>query len=87
MHGTINDVEVLLAKDNVLVYHSFLNCHHVVVVHFATDNLNQVGIGFELYVFELHLVHLVNDTLVVWCQHLSAIAPVCLVAIVFLGVV
>ena len=87
MHGAIDDVEVLLAKNYVLIYHGFLDGHHVVVVHLATDNLNQVGVGLKLHVFKFHLVHLVNDPLVVGSQHLGTIAPVCLIAIVLFGIV
>ena len=87
MHGAVNDVQVLLAQDDILIYHGLLHGGHVVIVHFAADNLDEIPVGFKLDVFNLHLVHLVDDTLVVWSQYLCTVCPVGLVSVVLLGVV
>ena len=87
MHGTIDDVEVFLAQDNVLVNHGFLDGSHVVEVHLTADNLDKVGVALELHIFDFNLVHLVDDARIVRREHLSAIFPISLVAVVFLRVV
>ena len=87
MHSAIDDVEVLLAQDDVLVYHGFLDGSHVVEVHLAADNLDEVGVAFELHILDANLVHLVDNARVVRSKHLSTVFPIGLVAVVFLGVV
>ena len=84
---SIDDVQVLLAVDDLLVNHGFLHGLQVIPVHFAADDLDEVGVALELHVFYLHLVHLIDDTRVVGCQHLCAVFPVSLVAIVLFRVV
>ena len=87
MHSRVNDVEVLLAEDDILVDHSRMNCSHIVVIHLTTDDLDLIPVSLELHLVDSNLVHLLDDTGIVWSQHLSAIAPVSLVAIVLLRVV
>ena len=87
MHGAVNNVEVFLAKDDVLVNHGFLDGSHVVEVHLAADNLDEVGVALEFHILDFNLVHLVDDARVVRREHLCAILPISLVAIVFLRVV
>ena len=87
VHGAVDNVEVFLAHDNFLVNHGFLNGSHIVVIHFSADDFNQFVVGLELYVLNLNLVHLVNDTLVMGSQYLCTVCPVSLVTVVFLGVV
>ena len=60
---------------------------HIVEVHLSSDDFNEVPVGFKLYVLNGHFVHLFDDARVVWCEHLCAVFPVGLVAIVFLRVV
>ena len=87
MHGAVDDVEVLVTLDDVGVDAGFAHGHHVVIVHFATDEFHEVFVLLELHVFDGHLVHLVDDALVVGREHLCAVAPVGLVAVVLLGIV
>ncbi len=87
MHGRIDDVEVFLAQDDVLIDHGLLDCLQVVPVHFATDDFDELFVALELHVVDLHFVHLVDDALVVRGEHLGAVFPIGLVAIVFLGIV
>ena len=87
MHGRINDVEVLLTVDDVLVNHSRMYGCHIVVVHFATYNLDKVLVRLELHVLNSHLVHFLDNACIVRSQHLCAVAPVSLISVVFLRVV
>ena len=64
-----------------------MNCSHIVVIHLTTDDLNLIPVSLKLHLVDSNLVHLLDDTGIVWSQHLSAIAPVSLVAIVLLRVV
>ena len=86
MQRRIDDVEVLLAQDDILVNHHGLDSLHEVVVHLAADDLDEVLITVALHVLHLHLVHLVDDTLVMGLQHLATVLPVCLVSVVLAGV-
>ena len=87
VQGRIDDVQVLLAQDDVLVHHGLLDGRQVVIVHLAADDLDEVLVGHELHVLDLHLVHLVDDARVVRGQHLGAVVPVGLVSVVLLRVV
>ena len=87
MHCAVNNVQVLLADDNVLVNHCLLHSSHIVVIHLTTYNLYEVPVGFELHIINLYLVNLVDNTLVVWSKYLCTVCPVSLVAVVLLGVV
>ena len=87
MHSRVNDVEVFLTVDYILVDHGSMYGCHVVVVHFATNNLNLIPVSLKLHLVDSNLVYLVDDSLVVRSQNLSAIAPVSLVAVVLLRVV
>ena len=87
MHRRIDDVKVFLTQDDILINHSLLDSLQVVPVHLTTDDLNQVVVRLELHVLDLHLVHLLDDTYIVRSQHLCAVFPISLVAIIFAGVV
>ena len=87
MHGTVNNVQILLAENYVLIYHSFLNRHHVVKIHLTSDNGDKVFVAFELYIFDFYLIHFIYNTCVMWCQYLCAITPICLVTVVLAGIV
>ncbi len=87
VHGRIDDVEVFLAQDDILVDHRLLDSLQIVPVHLATDNLDEVVVGLELHILDLHLVHLVDDALVVRREHLGAVVPIGLVAVILAGVV
>ena len=82
MQRSIDDIQVALAQDDILVYHHTLHCHHIVVVHFAADNLNQVFVAFPFHALHLHLVHLINNTLVVRLQYLRTVLPIGFITIV-----
>ena len=60
---------------------------HIVVVHLATYNLDKVLVRLELHVLDRHLVHFLDDAGIMRSQHLSAVAPVSLISVVFLRVV
>ena len=87
MEWRVNDAEVLLAQDDILIDHSLLDSAEIVNIHLTTDDLDEVVVGLELHLVDGHLVHLIDDALVVWRENLSAVVPVSLVAIVLLRVV
>ena len=87
VHRRVNDVEVFLAQDHILIYHRLLHCLQVIPVHLTTDDVDEFLVTLKLHVLDLHLVHLVDDTLVVRSQHLCTIVPVGLVAVVLTRVV
>ena len=87
MHSRVNDVKILLTVDNVLVNHSRVNSCHIVVVHFATDNLNLIPVGLKLNLVYSNLIHLLDDTSIVRSKNLCAIAPLSLVTVILLRVV
>ncbi len=87
VHRGVNDVEVFLTVDGLLVDEDIVNRHHVVVVHLAADDLDEVFVCLPFNIREGHFVHLVDDTLVMRLEHLRAVLPVRLVAVVLLGVV
>ena len=59
----------------------------VVDVHLTADNLDQVAVWFKLNLIDRHLVDLVDNACVMWGEHLCAVIPVCLIAIIFAWVV
>ena len=70
VHRGIYDVKVFLTKYGVLVNHDRLDRHHIVIIHLAADDFNQVFIAFPFNVLDAHFVDLVNNALVVRLQHL-----------------
>ena len=64
-----------------------MNGCHVVVIHLTTDDLNLIPVSLELHLVDSNLVHLLDDTGIVWSQNLSTITPVSLVTVVLLRVV
>ena len=87
MHRAIDDVQVLLTQNHILVDHCFLHSLQVVPVHLTTDDFNEFLVAFELHVVDGYLVHFINDALIVRSQHLCAIIPISLVAVILLRVV
>ena len=87
VHRRIDNVEVLLAQDDVLVDHSLLDSLDIVPVHLTADGDDEVFVTLELDVLNLNLVHLVDDALIMRSQHLCSIVPVGLIAIVFARIV
>ena len=83
----VDYLEVLLAADGFRVDGDAVDEVEVDLVYLLADDLYQALVAVELDVFHLHLVHLVDDARVVGGQHLRAVSPVGLVAIVLLGVV
>ena len=57
------------------------------VINLFADDFNQFGLALETDIGHAHLVHLVDDTLVVGREHLCAVVPIGLVTVVFLRVV
>ena len=86
MQWGINDIQILLTVDDILIHHGLFHSHHVIIVHLSTDDCDEVLVRRKLHVRYLHLVHLIDDALVVRGKHLCAIVPISLVAIVLLRV-
>ena len=70
MEWGIDDVEIFVTQNNVLIHHTGLHSLHIVIVHFAADDLDQIFVGFPFHVLHAHFVHLVDDTFVVRLEHL-----------------
>ena len=77
----------MLVLDDLGVDTDGLNLLQVRLVHVLSDHLDERVVALELHVADAHLVHLVDDTCVVGCEHLRAVLPVSLVAIVLTRVV
>ena len=86
VHRRINDVQVFVAQDDILVYHSFLDGLQVVPVHLTANNIDEFLVAIELHVLYLYLVYLVDNTLVVRSKHLCTVVPISLVAIILAGI-
>ena len=87
VHSGVNNVQVFLTVDDLLINQCLMDSLDIVPVHLTTDNLDEFFVTLELHVVDGHLVHFVNDTRIMWGQHLCTIIPVCLVAIVLTSVV
>ena len=63
--------------------------HHVEVnlVNLFANNFYQLRITLKLHIGHLHLVHLIDNSLIVRSQYLCAIFPISLVAVILSGVV
>ena len=87
MQWCIDDAQVFLALDHLRINADAVYLLQVDIINVLAYNLNQIRIALELDVLRLHLSHLVDDALIMWGQHLSAIVPISLVAIVLTRVV
>ena len=86
MKRSIHNAEVFLATDDFRVDGDGVNHVQINLIHFLTDNLNQVLVAVELDVVHSHLVHLVDDGCIVRSEHLRTVIPISLVAVVFSGI-
>ncbi len=58
------------------------------MIHLFADNLDKLGVPLEFYVgHALDAVHVVDDVHIVGGDNLCAICPVCLIAVIFFGIV
>ena len=87
MNWSIDDREVLLALNDFRVDRDTVNHIKINLIHFLTNNGNQLVVTLELDVLIVHLVDFVDDALIVWSKHLCTIIPISLVAIVLTRVV
>ena len=87
VHRGINDIEVFLTKDRVLVDHDVFDCHHIIIVHLAADDLNEIRVSLPFDILHAHFVHLFDDTLIMRLEHLATILPVCFISVILLRVV
>ena len=87
MERGVNDIQVGLLLDDFFVNHHRLHCLQIIPVHLTADGDDEFGVLTELHVSHLHFVHLVDDAGVVRREHLTAVFPICFVAVVFFGVV
>ena len=70
-----------------MVNHRLLHGLQIVPVHFAANRHDKFLVSLEFHVVNRHLVHFVDNALVVRSQNLCAVVPISLVAVVFLRVV
>ena len=83
----VDDLEVVLALDDLGVDGEGLHLFEVDLVDVFADDLDEGLVAFKLHVLDLHLVNLVDDACVVGGEHLSAVFPVGLVAVILARVV
>ena len=84
---SVNNAEVVLSFDYFRVDTNRLDILKINLIHLFSDDFDKVFVALELHIFNLNEVHLVDDTFIVWSQHLCAVVPISLVAIVFARVV
>ena len=88
MQRRVNDAEVFLTFDDFGVNGDALDLLQVDVVDILADDGDEVLVAFKLDVScRSHLVHFVDDTLVMRSKHLCAIVPISLVAVVLFRIV
>ena len=77
----------MVALNQSGIYADTLNCIQIGFVNLLAYYLDQVWITLELDIGHLNLGNLIDDTCIMRSQHLCAVLPVCLVAVVFTGIV
>ena len=77
----------MLTFDHFWINADGLDCVEISLIDVLSDDLKQLFVTFKLNVFYLHLVHFIDDSHVVWGQHLCAVFPISLVSIVLFWVV
>ena len=82
MQRCIDDFQIVLVLDDLRVDTDGLHLVKIRLIYILTDNLYQLLVPLELYIFNLYLSHLVDDALVVWSKHLRTVFPVSLVSVV-----
>jgi hypothetical protein len=87
MERRVDNLQVVLPPDDLGVDRDGADLAEVRLVDVLADDLDKCGVALKLHVVDGHLVHLVDDTLVVRSQHLRAVLPIGLVAIVLTRVV
>ena len=86
--GGVDNLEVGVARDHVGAERKLLDSVKESLVDIGADDLDQFGISLELDLADvLDAVDVVDDVNVVRGDNLRAVGPVCLVSVVFLGVV
>ena len=83
----VHNLEVVLALDAFGVNAQGVYLVKIDFVNLFANDFDEFGAAFKLDVLHFHLVHLVDDALVVRSEHLCAVVPVGFVAVIFLGVV
>ena len=83
----IYNLEVFLSLYNLRIYRHSLYEIEIYLVYILTDDLYQLLVSFEVYIFYLHLVDLVDDARVVRSKHLCTVCPVCLISVVLTRIV
>jgi hypothetical protein len=83
----VNYLDVLVLDDVFLTECQRLHLVQVDLVEVFAEHLDEVGVALELDVRDFHCGSLLDDIDVVGRHYLCAVVPICLVAVVFLGVV
>ena len=88
MNGRVDDLHVVLTTDNVGGERDGGQITDVALIHLCADDFDERLVAMEVDVGGVaDLVHLGDGVLVVRCDHLCAVVPIGLVAVVFLGIV
>ena len=87
VNGRINDFQVVVTLDGVRRQGNGLDLADKGVVDFFSDDLDEVLVAFKPDILCLDQIDFVDDIGVVGRNDLGAIVPVCLVSVVFFGIV
>ena len=87
VYRSIDNLDVLVLNDVVLAEREGLHFVQINLVEVFAEFLDEVGVALELDVRDFHCGCLLDDIDVVGRHYLCAVVPICLVAVVFLGVV
>ena len=86
MQRSKHDIQIFLTENSLLINHHSLDCLHIIIIQLATDNLNKFFIAGHLHISHRHLIHLIDNALIMWLKYLTSILPICLIAIILFRV-
>ena len=88
MNWSVDNLEVLVAFDNIRTERKGLDSVEINLIHFGTDDFDKVLIAFEFHFFHTaNLVDVVDSVLIVRRCHLSTVVPISFVSVIFLRIV
>ena len=88
MKRSVDNAKVFLTADDIRVNGNALHFLQINIIYILADGDNQVFVSFKLNVSgRCNFVHLVDNAFIMRRQHLRAIIPISLVAVIFLRIV
>ena len=88
MNRSVYNLEVSVALDGFGTERQTFYCSKECIVDFLADNLDELGIAVEFdFAYTLDFVDVVNDVDIVGGDDLRSVSPICLISVIFLGIV